>query len=80
MKQPLNLKFAAADENYLSVLGSKLIIGLNVSATSQADVDGVILNEAAVKALRWNLSESVIGKINEPDISRMPIFLVRSNG
>jgi putative ABC transport system permease protein len=57
------LNFAAADENYLSVLGAKLIIGRNFSTTSQADLDGVILNETAVKALGWNLNESVIGKI-----------------
>lgn len=57
------LNFAAADENYLSALGAELIIGRNFSATSPADINRVILNETAVKALEWKMDESVIGKI-----------------
>ncbi|MBA4054544.1 MAG: hypothetical protein C0490_07525, partial [Marivirga sp.] len=57
------LHFAAADENYLSTLGVQLIIGRNFSANSSSDVNSVILNETAVKALGWGMDESVIGKV-----------------
>ncbi len=57
------LNFAAADENYLSTLGAQLIIGDDFNPDTPADVDGVILNETAVKTLGWDMDESIIGKI-----------------
>jgi putative ABC transport system permease protein len=57
------LNFAAADENYLSTLGAQLIIGDDFKPDTPADVDGVLLNETAVKTLGWDMDESVIGKI-----------------
>lgn len=61
------LYFAAADEHYLATLGVEIVVGRNLSS-GPADIDGVILNETAVKTLGWKVDASVIGKvINYPN-------------
>jgi putative ABC transport system permease protein len=57
------LNFAAADEHYLSTLGVELVVGRNFSANDSMDIDRVILNETAAKALGWKADESIIGKM-----------------
>jgi putative ABC transport system permease protein len=57
---PLNL--TTADERYLSTLGVKLKYGRNFLVNTPGDVNRVILNEAAVKRIGWDLNESAIGK------------------
>jgi putative ABC transport system permease protein len=57
---PLNL--TTADERYLSTLGVKLKYGRNFLMNTPGDVNRVILNEAAVKRIGWDLNESAIGK------------------
>jgi putative ABC transport system permease protein len=56
------LEFAAADENYLATMGIQILTGRNFSGNA-ADVDKVLLNESAVKALGWDMDESVVGKV-----------------
>ncbi|MFM9839383.1 MAG: ABC transporter permease, partial [Cyclobacteriaceae bacterium] len=57
---PLN--FTSADEQYLSTLNIKLKYGRNFSLSTPGDNDRVILNEAAIKKIGWDMNESVIGK------------------
>ncbi len=57
---PLNL--TTADEKYILTLGIKLKYGRNFSLYTPGDNNRVILNEAAVKRIGWDLNESVIGK------------------
>jgi putative ABC transport system permease protein len=57
---PLN--FTSADEQYLTTLGIKLKYGRNFSLSTPGDNNRVILNEAAIKKIGWDLNESVIGK------------------
>jgi putative ABC transport system permease protein len=58
----LSLNYTTADERYLPTLDIKLKVGRNFSADAPGDIDRVILNEAAVNRMGWNLDESVIGK------------------
>jgi putative ABC transport system permease protein len=57
---PLNL--TTADEQYVSTLGIKLKYGRNFSLSTPGDNNRVILNEAAIKKIGWDLNESVLGK------------------
>jgi putative ABC transport system permease protein len=57
-----SLNYCTADERYIPTLAIELLIGRNFSADNKADVNTVILNEAAVKRIGWNADESVIGK------------------
>jgi putative ABC transport system permease protein len=57
---PLN--FTTADEKYLATLKIKLKYGRNFSLNTPGDENRVILNEAAIKKIGWDLNESVIGK------------------
>lgn len=58
----LPLNFARGDENYIPSLGIKLIYGRNFAKENLEDLNRVILNEAAIKKIGWNLDETVIGK------------------
>lgn len=57
---PLN--FTSGDERYLTTLGIKLKYGRNFSLGTPGDHGRVILNEAAIKKIGWEMNESVIGK------------------
>ncbi len=57
-----SLNFTTGDEHYLPTLGIKLKLGRNFSAENPEDVNRVIVNEATVRKLGWNMDESVIGK------------------
>jgi putative ABC transport system permease protein len=57
---PLN--YTSADYNYIPTLDIKIKLGRNFSENNPADGKGVIVNEAAIKKIGWNLDESVIGK------------------
>jgi putative ABC transport system permease protein len=60
LRFPLN--FTAADERYIPTLNIILKAGRNFSADNPADVDRVIVNEATIKKIGWEVNESVIGK------------------
>ena len=57
-----SLNFTSADERYLSTLNIKLKYGRNFSLNTPGDNNRVILNEAAIKKIGWEMNESVIGK------------------
>ena len=57
---PLN--FTTGDDRFIPTLDIKLKFGRNFYTDSKADSDRVILNEAALKKIGWDLNESVIGK------------------
>jgi putative ABC transport system permease protein len=57
-----SLNFTSADERYLPTLSIKLKYGRNFSQSTPGDESRVILNEAAIRKIGWDLNESVIGK------------------
>ncbi len=57
---PLN--FTTADEHYIPTLNINLKAGRNFSADNLSDIDRVIVNEAAIKKIGWDVDESVLGK------------------
>jgi putative ABC transport system permease protein len=57
-----SLNFTMADEHYLPTFGIKLLAGRNFSPESDADTDGVIVNQATLKKLGIADYESAIGK------------------
>ncbi len=58
----LSLNYTTADERYLPTLDIKLKIGRNFSSDAPGDINRVILNEAAIHRMGWDLNESIIGK------------------
>ncbi len=64
MKNALTIQTYFADENFLNVMGIKLVKGRNFNKDLASDSSSVIFNEAALKAL--NISDDPIGqRINE---------------
>lgn len=57
---PLN--FVNADEQYIPALNIRMRVGRNFSIDNPGDIDRVILNEAAVKKIGWEVNDSVLGK------------------
>jgi putative ABC transport system permease protein len=57
---PLN--FTSADERYIPALNIHLKVGRNFSADNPGDIDRVIVNEATIRKIGWQLDESVLGK------------------
>jgi putative ABC transport system permease protein len=62
MDKPFSLNYVKADEDYVPTLDLKIAIGHNFRKDSPADINGVILNETAVKQLGWKLDDTVLGK------------------
>lgn len=69
---PLN--FLRADENYIPALNLRLKVGRNFSAANPGDIDRVIVNEATIKKIGWEVDESVIGKIITRDNAKFEII------
>ena len=61
---PVNseIKFLAADYNFISVYGMQLSAGRNFSREYGTDTAGFIINETAVKALGWKSNQDAVGK------------------
>jgi len=57
-----NMNFTTIDEHFIPALRVRLLYGRNFSADIPADTTRVILNEAAIQRIGWDLDESVIGK------------------
>lgn len=49
----LRMRIAVVDDNYFDTYGIKFINGRNFSKLRETDKNGVILNEAALKAIGW---------------------------
>jgi putative ABC transport system permease protein len=60
--QNLQLNFTSGDERFIPTLGARMKFGRNFSMNNPSDVDGVVINESAVRKIGWALDESVIGK------------------
>lgn len=58
----INLNYVLADENYVDLLELDLAIGRAFDKSFSDDVNGVILNESAVRSIGWNLDESILNK------------------
>jgi putative ABC transport system permease protein len=58
------------DEQYIPTLGMQLATGRNFSKTFATDSLGIILNESALKAFGWNLSDAVGQTIIRQNSSR----------
>ena len=74
MQSAISIRTYFADDNYISLMGFKLLRGRNFSKELPSDTLGVIFNEAAVRALYLgdnpigatiNKDQSVIGVIND---------------
>lgn len=65
MEHPLSLNTFPIDEDYLSTLDMPILAGRNFDAQLASDSSGLIVNEAAVKAL--GLQNPVGQKINEEE-------------
>jgi putative ABC transport system permease protein len=57
-----SLNFTSGDERFITTLGIKLMIGRNFEANNPADSNRVLVNEALIRKLNWEMNESVIGK------------------
>ncbi len=57
---PLN--FLKVDDMYQKTLGLEIIQGRNFSGRGPSELDKVVLNEAAVKALEWDSPQEAVGK------------------
>ncbi len=60
--ETFSLNYLTSDERFLPTLGIKMKYGRNFSVDNPGDSSRVILNEAAIRRIGWNLDESVIGK------------------
>ncbi len=60
--ETLTLTFTRGDEDYVSTLGIKLKFGRNFTKENAADVNGILLNESAIKKIGWPVDESVLGR------------------
>lgn len=77
--QGFPLNFAQVDEKFLPTLDIKLKVGRNFSVETPADIDRVILNEAALQKIGWKADESVIGKKIEYDNQKFEVIGVMSD-
>jgi putative ABC transport system permease protein len=57
---PMN--FTSVDEHYIPALSVRLKLGRNFSDNNPGDFNRVIVNEATINKIGWNIDESVIGK------------------
>ena len=57
-----DIKFVAADYDFIPTYGVQVIAGRNFSRAYSTDTSNFILNEAAVKAIGWKSPEEAVGK------------------
>lgn len=57
-----NIKYVAADYDFIPTYGIHVIAGRNFSRAYSTDTSNFILNEAAVKAIGWKSPEEAVGK------------------
>ena len=60
LRFPLN--FLKADEQYIPTLQVNLLVGRNFSTDNPGDYERVLVNEATIHKIGWEVNESVIGK------------------
>lgn len=59
----VTVEYISIDEHYIETLGLEIIAGNNFSKSNEAELkEGVIINETAVKEMRWETPENAIGK------------------
>ncbi|MFK7952871.1 MAG: ABC transporter permease [Ekhidna sp.] len=58
----VSLNYVLGDENYTNLFELDLSTGRSFNKSFSDDVNGVILNETAVKTLGWDLDESILNK------------------
>ncbi len=56
------LNYTLGDENYIPLLELELLVGRNFEKSFSDDVNGVVLNESAVRSIGWELDESILNK------------------
>lgn len=57
---PMN--FTSADERYIPTLDIELKVGRNFLENNPGDFERIIVNEATIKKIGWDVNESVLGK------------------
>jgi len=57
-----NIKFVAADYDFIPTYGVHVVAGRNFSRAYSTDTSNFILNEAAIKAIGWKSPQDAIGK------------------
>ena len=57
-----NIKFVAADYDFIPTYGVHVVAGRNFSRAYGRDTSNFVLNEAAVKAIGWKSPQDAIGK------------------
>lgn len=61
--EQVDTEYMAIDENYIDVLGLKLLAGRNFDLERVDELEnGVIINETSVKEMGWETPENAIGK------------------
>lgn len=58
----LDIKYVAADHDFVSAYGVKLVAGRNFSREFSTDTAAFILNEAAIKVIGWKSPQEAVGK------------------
>jgi putative ABC transport system permease protein len=64
-KETFSLNYTSADEYFIPTLDIKMKLGRNFSKDMPGDEERIILNEAAVRRIGWEVNESAIGKYIE---------------
>jgi len=57
-----NIKFVAADYDFIPTYGIRVIAGRNFSKAYSTDTSNFILNEAAIRAIGWKSPQEAVGK------------------
>lgn len=57
---PVN--YVLGDENYVQLLELEMVIGRSFDKSFSNDVNGVILNESAIRNIGWDLNDEVLNK------------------
>lgn len=58
----INLNYVLGDESYVDLLELDLALGRAFDKSYSDDVNGVILNESAVRSIGWQLDETILNK------------------
>lgn len=56
------LNYTLGDENYIPLLELEMVLGRNFDESYTDDVNGIILNESAVRSIGWELDENILNK------------------
>ncbi|MEQ9404121.1 MAG: ABC transporter permease [Cyclobacteriaceae bacterium] len=56
------LNYTLGDESYIPMLDLELVVGRGFDKSYADDVNGIVLNERAVKSIGWSIDESILNR------------------